>query len=314
MKVGLLCNPLSGRLRKQKIPAPRQFARDCRASYLEASEPEAIAAALDRLLAERPGLLAIAGGDGTVQAALTHLFTAHQGVTWPLLTVIPAGTTNMTALDLGLRGSPRRVLRRLSRGLGQSAPEPVRRRVLRIARPGHPDLYGMFFGAGAIAGGVRYFHERIGRLGMTGELAGGTAMLRLLASVLLARRHPALAPVNLSLTEPGDQRRSGAYLLVLASALDRLLLGLRPYWGTESGPVHVTLVEEAPPRFLRSLLPVLFGRGRRLATDGYASFNTGLLEMRMHGDFIIDGELYRAASTDGPLTISAAGPVSFFVP
>jgi hypothetical protein len=34
----------------------------------------------------------------------------------------------------------------------------------------------------------------------------------------------------------------------------------------------------------------------------------------MDDDYIIDGEFHRATSQDGPLRISAAGPVTFLVP
>lgn len=222
----------------------------------------------------------------------------------------------MTALDLGINGGPGRVLKRLFRRLESPfSSTPTLRPVLRIERHGKPDLYGMFFGAGGIASGVRYFHARIRRLGMTSEIAGGLVVLRLLTGMLLGRGGEALIPARASLTGPGGESREGVYIIVLASVLDRMLLGMRPYWGKEPAPIHATLVNESPRRFWRSLPPLLTGRGERLApADGYASFNTTMLELLMDDEFILDGELYATAGLTGPLRLSTAGPVGFFVP
>lgn len=316
VKIGLLCNPLSGRIRKEKKSTVRIFSGAVDALYQEASSPAEIGAALNNLLAEQPELLAVAGGDGTVQAVLTHMFGSDEPSGWPPLCIIPAGTTNMTALDLGVRGGPKRVMNRLERRLySPLLPYLVRRPVLRVERPGSPDLYGMFFGAGAIASGVRYFHKKISRIGMTSEIAGGLVLLWLLGGLLAGRSGKALSPACLSVTGPDGGRREGSYIILLASALDRLLLGMRPYWGRERAPIHATLVRESPRRFWRSLPALLSGRGARLdGLDGYESFNTAAMELFMDDEFIIDGELYKAESAAGPLRISLAGLVTFFVP
>ena len=42
--------------------------------------------------------------------------------------------------------------------------------------------------------------------------------------------------------------------------------------------------------------------------------NTQALELLIDDVYIVDGESYRAAGGDGPLRITAAGPVSFLAP
>jgi hypothetical protein len=57
---------------------------------------------------------------------------------------------------------------------------------------------------------------------------------------------------------------------------------------------------------------VLKGRGHILKEqDGYFSCNTHTLEVLMDDEYIVDGESYSVASKNGPLRISAAGPVTF---
>ena len=53
-------------------------------------------------------LVVAVGGDGTLQAVLDSL--AQAGGTPPHLAIVPCGTTNMTALDLGCGDSPTRML------------------------------------------------------------------------------------------------------------------------------------------------------------------------------------------------------------
>ena len=59
-------------------------------------------------------MLAINGGDGTVQAVLTELFNGgHFGDIAPPVAVLPSGKTNLIALDLGAQGDPVEALERL---------------------------------------------------------------------------------------------------------------------------------------------------------------------------------------------------------
>ncbi|MDZ7826711.1 MAG: diacylglycerol kinase family protein [Gammaproteobacteria bacterium] len=64
---------------------------------------EEVDAALAELLAPAPAVLAVNGGDGTVQAVLTAL-EQRGGGDCPPLAILPAGSTNMTAHDLRCGG------------------------------------------------------------------------------------------------------------------------------------------------------------------------------------------------------------------
>lgn len=103
------------------------------------------------------------------------------------------------------------------------------------------------------------------------------------------------------------------YMAILASVLDRLLLGARPYWGAEPAPIHATAIRARPARLVRSMLPVLRGRGAGLrAEDGYASANLQSLSMKLEGPFVVDGECYEPG--DGNLSLGLAGSVNFVSP
>ena len=311
--IGLLFNPLSGRIRKRKDAIRRALAGIPGATCREVTNAFEIKASVDAFVHADIDLLVIVGGDGTVQGVLCHLFATQPLARWPVLTVIPGGTTNMTALDLGICGRPEFILQQL-RGylLKQIPPVFLQRHVLCIEQAGAEKVYGMFFGVGLIARAVIFSQSKIKQLGITGEIYSGIITVGYLIGLILGRRHGAWAPVQMSIIERDIELHRGAYAFLFTSTLDRLLFGMRPYWGREEEPLHITFVRQKPKHPLRSLWALLSGRGESLKErDGYHSCNTRALELLIDDDYIVDGESYRASSEDGPLRITAAGPIMF---
>ena len=311
--IGLLFNPLSGRIRKRKDAIRRALAGIPGATCREVTNAFEIKASVDAFVQADIDLLVIVGGDGTVQGVLCHLFATQPLARWPVLTVIPGGTTNMTALDLGICGRPEFILQQL-RGylLKQIPPVFLQRHVLCIEQAGAEKVYGMFFGVGLIARAVIFSQSKIKQLGITGEIYSGIITVGYLIGLILGRRHGAWAPVQMSIIERDIELHRGAYAFLFTSTLDRLLFGMRPYWGREEEPLHITFVRQKPRHPLRSLWALLSGRGESLKErDGYHSCNTRALELLIDDDYIVDGESYRASSEDGPLRITAAGPIMF---
>jgi len=312
VKVGLLFNPLSGRIRKRKDSIRRVIDGIPGAACREVTNALEINASVDAFISANVDLLVIVGGDGTVQGVLCHLFTMYSLIEWPALTVVPGGTTNMTALDLGLCGSPEVILQQLKESLQkQTPPMLLQRHVLCIEQAGAAKVYGMFFGVGLIARAVIFSQSKIKQLGITGEIYSGIITLGYVAGVLLGRRRGAWAPVQMSIIEKNVELHRGSFSFLFASTLDRLLFGMRPYWGQEQEPLHVTFVQTQRKRPLRSLLQLLSGRGALEEKNGYHSRNTRVLELLIDDDYIVDGESYRAGSEGGPLRITAVGPITF---
>ena len=103
--IGVLINPLSGgnlngldSIRSVIHDNPGVIRHDVRT-------PQEVLEALLDFARRDVDLLAVNGGDGTVQAVLTSLFLHQPFRIMPLLAVLQAGTTSMTARDVGFSGS-----------------------------------------------------------------------------------------------------------------------------------------------------------------------------------------------------------------
>ena len=316
-RIGLLLNPLSGQVKKRKEAIFQAVDRIPNGTVIEASDAPGFINAVDKLVQSGVDLLVIIAGDGTSHAILSHLFATLPESEWPILMIIPGGTTNMTPLDLGMRGKPEKILQRLTSYLQRTDgtdPELVQRPVLCIEQNGQDTIYGMFFAVGLVARGVKFSRSSVEQIGITGGIFTFLIMMRSLAGMILGRSKSEWGPVTMTITRDNGETIQGTFLFALVSALDCLLLNIRPYWGTENAPLHVTWVDQQRNKLWRSLWPLLSGRGHVLKTqDGYHSHNTIELTLQLNDEYIVDGELYRSVGINEPLRISATQPVSFLV-
>jgi hypothetical protein len=315
LRVGVLNNPLSGANRRglNKI-------REVLASYPQVADrdvqtPADVASALADFANQEVNLVAINGGDGTIQAALTVLY--HQGPfeRLPLLAVLRAGTTSMTAGDVGLKGSRAQGLRKLLKWAcdGEGEVFHLQRPVLRVkVAPEVEPLYGMFLGTASIYQGIQFCNNRLNRPGFRGEWAPGlTIALFLLAIAVRGDAYVAPVPITVGLDDKTPEERN--FVLLMVSGLERLFLGLRPYWGTERGSLHFTAVDSRPQHLLRALPALIRGRTNRYGTvkNGYLSHNVERLQLSLNSGFTLDGELFEAKAHRGPVIVQNGGKASF---
>jgi diacylglycerol kinase (ATP) len=314
--LGLISNPNSGRNRKQLHTIERIVANHPRVHHYPTAGPGDIPAALASLAQHGVSVLAINGGDGTVAQVLTRLLQDGPFERLPLLALLPGGTTNMTAGDVGLGGNLVRAVRRLCRWADAPRSEGrlLRRPILRVdPGTGRPVAYGMFFGTGAIIQGIEYCRTRIHTKGLVNEIGPGLAMARTMWGIVRQDRRflrPVAVSVALDAAPPGPTED---VLILLVSTLERLFLGMRPYWGTENGPLHVSMIRAGADRLLRRLPALLRGKPGPHAgvAAGYQSHNVGRISLTLDGPYTLDGELYRASQAAGPVSITDGGTVTF---
>lgn len=316
LPVGLLSNPLSGRNRTQLQSIRGIVANQPGIHHRVTQSSGDVPAALSELADKSVGILAINGGDGTVARVLGCLLEDAPFDPLPIVVLLPGGTTNMDVGDVGLRGSLQDSAARLCRWAGSrdGRHQLLQRPLLRVVPgDGQPAVYGMFFGAGAIIQGIEYCRASLHTKGVANALGQGLTLVRSLWGIV--QGDPRFAqPVTVSVTlDNGTPGPPEAQLLLLVSSLERLSLGIRPYWGREDGPLHVSLVRQGAGHFLRNLPALLRGKPGRHTTvaAGYRSHNADRVDLEMDATWTLDGELHRAQRRSGPVAISASAPLTF---
>jgi len=245
---------------------------------------------------ERAGVevLVLNGGDGTVQHALTHLLGASGGSWRPYIAPMRGGRTNVTATDLGARRHPVRGLAELldAARQGRLAEREVIRPVLRIALPDQVRC-GMLLGAGMLHRAVELVHRSFPPGRAQGTFGAGLVTALLLARAVRGSMEGVLAPDKMQIAWDGVPDEPAEVLLALATTLDRLFLGLRPFWGREPAPVRASVVHAGARHKARAAPGILYGHPPRVVRPeaGYRSQNVRELEIRLDAGLVIDGEL-----------------------
>ena len=313
-RIGVLVNPLSGgnlngleETRKVIADTPRVISSDV-------VTPEDITAALGEFARQNVNLVAVNGGDGTVQAVLTALFHLRSFETLPLLTVLQSGTTSMIAGDVGMRGSRAANLRRLFAWGANRNPESlvVQRPVLQVQIPGEGIRYGMFFGAAGVYEAILYCRSKMHTKGLKGEVGPGLTLFRYLWAMVSKKSDLQTAvPVTVALDDNPPQHFESTVLLI--STLERLLLGFRPFWGRETEPVRYTAVRAHPRHLLRALPSIVRGRRGPCLTEqnGYFSRNARQIRLNLGSGFTLDGQMYHPETSEEAVILTDGGTASF---
>lgn len=324
-RVCVLTNPTSGNNRKGLMRLSARLAAYDEVTHHVTRSPEEACALMPALRDAAPDVVVINGGDGTIAATLGLMLEHWRAETLPLIMLLPGGTANMTAGDIGLASSPARALNRLCRWLDMGAPlgesEIRSRHIMRVTGTSDGAVrHGMFLGTGAIMQATRFAHDKVHSRGLRGELSLGLILIRTLWGLIRQDPH-FYQPTQVTLALHGSaavpvSRGEAPMLLLVASTLDRLFLGMRPFWAPENGFIGLTTIQGGAARFGRAILSVLRGQLNRHATpeNGYESFRANRIEMHVDGELNLDGELIVTEGRENPLIVSVEGPIRFLRP
>ncbi|MGI9329762.1 MAG: diacylglycerol/lipid kinase family protein [Gammaproteobacteria bacterium] len=306
--LGIINNVKAGRTRA-RLKHVREMIRLTGARSIDVEDLPSIAAAVNEFCTADTDLVAVNGGDGTAQAVITEFM--RQGIKGPQLAILPGGTTNLSAYDLNGRGRLATAFRVLATQAALSPKQrtTIERPLLEVRRENEASEYGFFLGAGAILAGMQHFREHVGSRGLRDELAAGVSLLRGLAGI--AGREHAWSKHETRVQMSDREEFAGPLNLVFATTLERLLLGMRPWWDTQPGPVHLTALAHEPKAFLRTAPTILRGRAHSRATpaNGYHSANVAKFDLVADG-FALDGQVFNQAP-DEAIHIASTSPVTF---
>ncbi|MBV9840831.1 MAG: diacylglycerol kinase [Sphingomonadaceae bacterium] len=317
-RVALLSNPRSTGNRAI-LPRVRAFcAANSDVFHYEVEHVDQIADALKTIARVRPQVLAINGGDGTVQAAMTELYHGgHFGDRPPPVAVLPNGKTNLIALDLGAVGDPLQALEKVVRLAREDiAPHIVARELIALSdgEANSRPVLGMFLGGAGLADAIMFCRNRIYPIGLPNGLShlltGLAVMFSLLIGIRASFLPPKPRPVQVSILRSGAVQ--GRFALLVVTTLQRLLLGSSfAEDGVSAGSLKLMLVDHRPFSLLRAGLAGLFGTLGRATVSG-VHVEAGD-EIRIEGErssVILDGEIFEARP-GRPIVLTPTGPVPF---
>ncbi|MCW0210947.1 MAG: diacylglycerol kinase family protein [Achromobacter sp.] len=260
-------------------------------------------------------VVAVSGGDGTLREVLTALPAAYGGEA-PDIALLPAGKTDLAARVVGRAGQGAAGLRRLLDAARRGALTRVEWPVLEIAWRDAPErrVRGFLFGAAGFTTGTRIANSHVHRAGFYNATAVALSIAATAAATLFgSRRHALLEGEEMIVGVDGAPRRGGRHFLTMATTLDRLVLGLTPFWGEGDKPVRWLDVPAKPPRLMAALLPTLRGRPRPWMIDaGYASGRADEMVVETAQPFVVDGELFEPGARG--IRLSARQRVGFVTP
>ena len=315
-RIALISNPKStGNL--AQLPRIRAFcAEHPDIFHYEVEQASQIGDAMRTIARIEPVVLAINGGDGTVQAVLTELHNGgHFGSDAPPVAVLPSGKTNLIALDLGAQGDPVDALTKLlDIARADLSPYLVARELISLSggETGITPVIGMFLGGAGLADIMLYCRERVYPLGLPNGISHFITAVAVVLRQVFGFRASFLPPEPAMLSV--QVRRGGAitgrFAFLFVTTLEKLLLSSEVRSGG-NGPLKFVAVEQNPVSMLRAFMASLVGRLGRTKLDGVHVEEAD--EIAIEGEasrVILDGETFRAG-LGKPILLRPAQPLSF---
>jgi len=296
LKIGVLSNLRAGQ-RDSKIESVLGYLKDHPDVFrLETPDDLSVVPALAEMEAAGVEVLVLNGGDGTVQHAMTHLYGEAFSHWQPWIAPIAGGRTNTIAKDFGGSHDPVRGLADLlaANRDGRLAERVCHRPVQRVelAEGVH---CGMFLGFGMLHRAVSLVHEIFPEGKARGTFGAGVVLTTLVTKAAFRPDSGGILEQDrIRVTLDGNVMPCDTWRLAMTCTLQRLFLGIRPFWGSEPAPVRATFLEAKPKYMARSAINILRGRPgpKVLPENGYHSHNVHRLEVQLDGGVILDGELF----------------------
>jgi len=315
-RIALISNPRStGNL--AQLPRIRAFCADHpNIFHYEVERADQIGEAMKTIARIHPSVLAINGGDGTVQATLTELFNGgHFGDVAPPVAVLPSGKTNLIALDLGAQGDPVEALERLIEiANADLSPHLVARELIALSggETGIQPVIGMFLGGAGLADIMLYCRERIYPLGLPNSISHFITAIAVVLHQVFRMRASFLPPEPrpLSVVVRREGTITGRFAFLFVTTLEKLLLSSE-LGSAGRGPLKFVAVEQKPVSMLRAFAASLVGRLGRTKLAGVHVEEAD--EIAIEGEesqVILDGETFRAG-LGKPILLKPAPPLSF---
>lgn len=314
-RAGLIVNPSAGKGSGKGLALAGKLAADPAITVRILERFEQLEGFVNEMLQSDVSDLFISSGDGTIQEILTLLAERRPFTTLPSITLLPHGTTNLSANDIGFRSHSLDAQAAFLKSL--DARDVCTRHTIRCANPGDGKVrHGMFVGTGAVAVATRYCQQAFNEHGIKGQWAVAGTLFTALRKYIFAPPDPQDEsrfdrPYHITVEADGKRLAEGPQLLQMSTTLERLVLNTRPFWGGKSAAIRTTVFPYPVPSVTRWMLPVMYGGEHRTPPPNSVSFCSNALDVTSSVMFVIDGEFFPPPA-DAPLRLET-GPLFSFV-
>lgn len=253
--------------------------------------------------------VAVDGGDGTLRDVISALPEAYI-TRLPAIALVPSGKTNVAAADVG--GTPRDKLPALAQAVasGAALKDVALRRPITV-EVGGGAMSGFVFGLGAFERATRLVNEKVHSRGLAQGVGVALGVVMSGAQALGKDRESWRQGVPIAFSIDGEAPVTRFSFALLATSLNRLMLGLWPFWGNGPGAINVTEIAAPPRRLIRTLATAGIGRPPAWAADeGYRSEKADRISLTLREPFIFDGDTF-APGPDGRVELTAGPAISF---
>lgn len=288
--------------------------------HFEIDGIDKISAALDEIATIKPKVIAINGGDGTVQAILTALYHGnHFGEESPPVSVLPNGKTNLIALDLGASGEPLDALDTIIKITKSDGFEThiVDRQLIALSHSeaNNKPVLGMFLGGAGLADAILYCRHKIYPLGLPNFISHIIATFAVLFSAILgfeSRFFPDKTNA-VRISHMHDNILHGRFNVLIVTTLEKLVLGVKSGGETSSddGKMKLMAVDYGPIALLRMFYASLTGRLGNKAIKGVHMGQSDHIQIDGEkSSVILDGEIF-SAEDKSPIVLRSTRPLPF---
>ena len=257
--------------------------------------------------------IVLAGGDGTLQGAVSYLARHVPVDALPELVVLSAGRTNYVAGDLGTSDHFLDTLDRLLER--RASPDRLERRTLALSHPSIGVQHGFFLAGAMLDQAIRTIHaEWIDQPGWRrGRMASTLGATRLLPALLTDRPPFVAHRIGVDAGELGRLDAPMRFLLMTTLGLDDQ--HARPYAQRGTGPLRLTAIAAAAERWRRRMPAVLRGRFHAAMHPGtgYLSGHACAVTLSGLDGVTLDGQEFELDPGE-PLRVEAGPRFGFLRP
>jgi len=301
--IGIVTNPNSRRNRRN----PEQVKRlgyilgDSDSRHELTKHPDDIRKVAERFKENGVEVLALNGGDGTNHVTLSTFIDVYGETPLPLIAFLRGGTMNTISNAIGIKGTPGKIVLRIAENYHLGEPFEISERDLLKVEHGEQVHYGFIFGNGLIYNFLDAYYNS----GNPSPWVGFTTLVRGALSGVIGGSFAKqlMSPFKARVTVDGEVWERREFKAVLASSIEQLGLGFRPFTRCRETPGKFNLlaVIGSTPRFVMQLPRARVGKlmNPSVITSDVAS--DVLFESEEPIPFIIDGDMHHS---EGPVRLS----------